>query len=122
MLNSLHLLAMAPPPAQGGQPAQSPIFFFVWIGIMIAIFYVMIIRPQRRRESERQALMQAIKTGDRILFSGGIIGVVANVKEKTLVVKVGDKMKLEILRAAVSQVLEKGELPAEVDQELNTTK
>ena len=120
MWNGLQILAMAPPPGQGGAAAeQSPIFFFGWIGIMIAIFYFMIIRPQRRKEKERQSLLQAVKTGDRVLFSGGIIGIVANVKEKTLVIKVGDKMKLEVLRGAISQVLEKGDLPADVDQELN---
>jgi preprotein translocase YajC subunit len=75
--------------------------------------------PQRRREKERQQLLEAIKTGDRVLFGGGIIGVVTNVKEKTYVIKVADKTKLEVVRGAVTQVLDKGELPADVDQELS---
>ncbi len=116
MTSTLLFLAMAPTPA-GGQNPQSPVFMFGWMAIMIALFYFMLIRPQRRREKERQALLSAVKSGDRVLFAGGIIGVVANVKEKTLVVKVGDKQKLEVIRGAVTQVLEKGELPADVDQE-----
>ena len=118
MLQSLSILAMGPPPGGAtGAPAQSPMFMFGWLAIMIAMFYFMLIRPQRRREKERQALLAAVKSGDRVLFGGGIIGIVANVKEKTLVVKVGDKMKLEVIRGAVTQVLEKGELPADVDQD-----
>ena len=120
MLNHLIFLAMAPPPGGGGQPAQSPVFMFGWLAIMIALFYFMLIRPQRRKEKERQQLLSAIKTGDRVLFGGGLIGIIANVKEKTYVIKVADKTKLEVVRGAVTQVLDKGELPADVDQEQPT--
>ena len=121
MLHSIFILGMAPPAggAAGGQ-AQSPMFMFGWLAIMIAMFYFMLIRPQRRREKERQQLLSAIKSGDRVLFGGGIIGVVANVKEKTYVIKIADKTKLEVVRGAVTQVLDKGELPADVDQEQST--
>ena len=117
---ALHL-AMAPQPGPDGQQ-PSGTFFFVWIGLMIAIFYVMIIRPQRRREKERLDLLKNVKTGDRVLFSGGILGIVANVKEKTFTIKVGEKTKLEVLRGAVTQVLDKDDLPADLDPELASTK
>ena len=122
MINSLFIFAMGPQPggAAGGQ-AQSPMFMFGWLAIMIAMFYFMLIRPQRRKEKERQALLSAVKSGDRVLFGGGIIGIVANVKEKTLVIKVGDKNRLEVIRGAVTQVLDKGELPADVDQDPTAT-
>ncbi len=110
-MNWLGILAMAPPPGGEGQPQQSGVFMFVWLGLMVALFYFMLIRPQKRREKERQALLNAVKTGDRVLFGGGILGVVANVKEKTLVVKIADGVKVEVLRGAVSQVLDKGETP-----------
>jgi len=105
-------LAMATAPGGGGGQ-QSPMFMFVWLGIMVAIFYVMLIRPQQRREKERRALIANVKTGDRIVFAGGLLGVVTNVKEKTLVVKIADNVKIEISRGSVSQVLEKGEAPTE---------
>ena len=111
-MNWLGLLAMAQPPQGGeGAPQQSGIFMFVWLGLMVALFYFMLIRPQKRREKERQALLEAVKTGDRVLFAGGLLGVVANVKEKTLIVKIADGVKVEIVRSAVSQVLEKGAAP-----------
>ena len=78
---------------------------------MGAIFYFMLIRPQRRREKERRALLDAVKTGDRILFAGGLIGTVANVKDKTLLVKLADNVKIEVARAAVAQILTKDSDP-----------
>lgn len=111
-MNWMAILAMAPAPAGGeGAAPQSGAFMFVWLGLMVALFYFMLIRPQKRREKERQALLNAVKTGDRVLFAGGILGVVANVKEKTLVVKIADGVKVEVVRGAVSQVLEKGDVP-----------
>ena len=105
------ILAMAPAPAGGEGSQQSSVFMFVWLGLMVAMFYFMLIRPQKRREKERQALLGAVKTGDRVLFAGGLLGVVANVKEKTLVVMIADGVKVEVVRGAVSQVLDKGETP-----------
>jgi preprotein translocase subunit YajC len=104
-----HIIAMGTSP--GGQGQQSPAFLFVWMALMIGIFYIMLIRPQQRREKERRALIESVKSGDRVLFSGGIIGTVTNVKDKVLTVKVADKVKLEITRGAVNQVLEKGAMP-----------
>ena len=111
-MNVFSLLAMAPSPAGGaGGAQQSSVFMFVWLGLMVALFYFMLIRPQKRREKERVALLNAVKTGDRVLFAGGFLGTVANVKEKTLIVKISDNVKVEIVRSSVSQVLDKGETP-----------
>lgn len=112
MLNLMQTIAMAPAGGEGGQ-GQSPVFMIVWLGLMIAIFYFILIRPQQRREKERKAMLSAVKTGDRVLFGGGIIGMIANVKEKTLMVKIADNVKIEVSKGAVTQVLEKGEAPSD---------
>ena len=112
----LQTIAMAPPPgANGAQGQPSSGFTIGWMVFMVAIFYFVMIRPQRRREKERKALIAAVKSGDRVLLTSGIIGEVANVKDKTLIVSVAEKTKIEVLKSAVSQVLdEKGDLPSEV--------
>jgi len=105
---------MAPPGgggAQGGQ--QSPLFMFVWLALMLGLFYVLLIRPQQRREKERRKMIEAVKSGDRVVFAGGFLGVVANMKDKTFVVKIADNVKVEVARSAISQVLGKGEDPVE---------
>jgi preprotein translocase subunit YajC len=113
MMDGMGILAMMGAPGAGGAGGsqQSSAFMFIWLGLMVALFYFMLIRPQKRREKERQALLNAVKTGDRVLFAGGLLGVVANVKEKTLIVKIADNVKVEIVRGAVSQVLDKGDVP-----------
>ncbi len=107
-------LAMAAPSGEGAQQ-QSPMFMFGWLAIMIAIFYFILIRPQQRKEKERKALLEAVKTGDRVMFGGGILGTVTNVKDKILTIKIADKVKIEVARGAVTQVLDKGEAPSDED-------
>jgi len=72
------------------------------------------IRPQRRREKERQAMISAVKTGQRVLLTSGIIGEVSTVKEKTLLIQIAEKTKIEVLKSAVSQIIEKGDDVEEV--------
>ena len=109
---SLLTLAMAAPGGGAGGQSQSPAFMIGWLVLMVGIFYFMMIRPQQRREKERRALLAAVKSGDRVLFSGGMLGIVTNVKDKILVIKIADNVKVEVVRSAVTQVLGKDEEPA----------
>ena len=111
-----NLVAMAPPPSDRGAEAPGNFYYIGLMVLMMAIFYMILIRPQRRREQERKGMIASIKSGDRVVFSGGILGTVANVKDKTFVVKIADKVKIEISRGAVSNVLEKGEAPPETTE------
>lgn len=121
MMMSELILAMAPPPGQGGAPGpggQSGMFFPIVMFIAIGFMFFMQIRAQKKKDRERKALLDAVKSGDRVLFSGGIIGVVTNVKEKTLVLRVGDKTKIEVLRGAITSVIQKDELPSGTEAEM----
>lgn len=110
------VLALMGPSGEGAQK-QSPAFMIVWMGIMIAVFYFLMIRPQKRKEQERRDLLAAAKTGDRVAFGGGLLGVIANVKEKTFVIKIAENVKIEVARYAVTQILDKGdELAAEPER------
>lgn len=103
-------LAMAGgPAAQGAGGGAGSFGMMLPMLIIFAIMYFMLIRPQQRKEKERQQMIGAVKTGDRVLFGGGILGTVTNVKETTFVVKIADNVKVEVLRASVQRVLEKGE-------------
>ncbi|QBG46271.1 preprotein translocase subunit YajC [Verrucomicrobia bacterium S94] len=98
-------------PAAAGSPLQFPIMMV----ILFAIMYFMMIRPQKRREKERKEMINSVKSGARVLLTSGIIGEVVNVKENTLIIKISDNTKVECVRAAISQILEKGETPAEIE-------
>lgn len=86
-----------------------------YVVILFALFYVMIFLPQKRKDKERKQLIEATKSGDRIIFGGGIIGTVTNLKETTLTVKIAEHTKIEILRGAVQRVLGKDEEAKETD-------
>jgi len=69
--------------------------------LIFAVFYFLIILPQRRRQRELQEMISKLKAGDRVVTSGGIIATVKSVRDRTLVV-MSDKSMLEISRSAVA--------------------
>lgn len=97
------LLAMGAPANSPGQ-ASPPVLmqFFPFILMAIVMYFVMI-RPQQKRAKEHEALLKSVKSGDRIVTSGGIVGVVTGVKDKTLSVRSAET-KLEILKSAITTV------------------
>jgi preprotein translocase subunit YajC len=113
MMNVMSVLAMAAPQGEAGQ--GSPFGMMVPMLFIFAIFYFMLIRPQQRKEKERKKLIDELKTGERVMFSGGIIGTVTNVKDAVFVIKIADGVKIEVARGAVSKILEKGEKPDEAE-------
>jgi preprotein translocase subunit YajC len=97
-------LAMGP--ASGGQGGnQSPLTFPVMMILFFAIMYVMMIRPQQRKEKERRAMLDELKKGDKVLFAGGLIGVIAQIDGKTAKIKVADNLRLEVARGSISAVI-----------------
>lgn len=110
MMTSLITFAMSGFPGGGeGQGQQSPLMLIGWLVIMVALFYFMMIRPQQRKEKERKALINNVKSGDRVIFSGGLVGIVANVKDKVFVIKIADNTKVEAVKGAITRVLLKDE-------------
>ena len=81
--------------------------------ILIAVMYFLLIRPQKKREKEINAMRRGIQVGDEIITIGGICGKIVKTKEESLVIQVGaDKVKFEIMRWAVSKVVEESKRPA----------
>jgi preprotein translocase subunit YajC len=92
--------AAPPAPAAGG-----PLGFMVPILLMFVIIYFLMIRPQKKRQQEQQRLVSSLKTGDRVVTNAGIHGLIANVKETTVMLKVADNVKIEVEKSAVTNVL-----------------
>ncbi len=67
--------------------------------------YFMLFRPQKKRQQEQQRLVSALKTGDKVVTNAGIHGLIANVKETTVMLKVADNVKIEVEKSAVTNVL-----------------
>jgi preprotein translocase subunit YajC len=67
--------------------------------------YFVMIRPQKKRQEQQQKLVSTLKTGDRVVTNAGIHGLISNVKETTVLVKVADNVKIEIDKSAITNVL-----------------
>jgi len=107
----IEMLAMAgqTPPGTEQDPRAGMIQMIGMFAVLGLMFYFMLLRPQQKQRKQQDQLMKNLKTGDKILMSSGIIGMIANVKEKTLMVKIADNVKVEVLRTAVSTVLQKAD-------------
>ena len=78
---------------------------WIWLLVMVAVFYFLIIRPQKKREKQVNAMRSGIQVGDEIITIGGIKGKIVKTKEDSIVIQVGaDKVKFEMKRWAVSTV------------------
>ena len=78
---------------------------FLPIVLIFVVFYFLLIRPQQKKQKEHQKLVADLKTGDKVITSGGMHGMVANIKETTILLKVADNVKVELDRAAVSTIV-----------------
>ncbi|HEY0368203.1 MAG TPA: preprotein translocase subunit YajC [Chthoniobacterales bacterium] len=93
-------LAQASPAAQ-----PNPLANFVPLIFIFGIMFFVLIRPQMKRSKEQAALASSLKTGDRVVTASGIHGMIANVKDRTVIVKVADNVKLEMEKSAITNVL-----------------
>lgn len=96
-------LAQAPAPAPPG--AGSGLFSILPFIFIFVIMYYVVLRPQMRRQKEQARLVSALKTGDRVVTSSGIHGLISNVKDTTVIVKVADNVKIEMEKTAVTNVV-----------------
>ncbi len=96
--------ASAPPGGAGGSSAMiTQLLFFAAI---FAVFYFLLIRPQQKQKREREALLSAVKRGDRVVMTSGLHGTVTSLSEQTVVLRVADQVKLEFDRAAIGRIVE----------------
>ena len=81
------------------------------IVLIIVIFYVLLIRPQQKRQRQLQETIASLKTGDRVITNGGIIGVITAVRDTSFMIRSADKTILEIARSAIAGIDEENKQP-----------
>lgn len=86
---------------QGGFGALTGLLPMV---LIIGVFYVLLIRPQQKRQRDLQATIAQLKAGDRIVTTGGVIGTITSVKDNSFLIRSAEKSILEIARSAVAGV------------------
>ena len=95
-LTDQFLVALAQP-----QNAPSPLASLLPIVLIMAIFFFLVILPMRKRQSKVQAFLAALKTGDKVITSGGIYGTITRVEDNTLQLQIADKVRIDVARSAI---------------------
>ena len=114
VFNALLAQSTATPPAApagtpGAQPTAAPFFAnpIILIVLMIVMMYFMMIRPQSQRAKQQAKLIDSLKSGDKVVTTSGIVGVVVTVKDKTVSLRSSDA-KMEVTKSSVVEILERG--------------
>lgn len=97
------LYAMLAVPREGGNAGM---IFLVQMGLIFAIFYFLLLRPQAKQRKRHDQMLKELKKGDEIVTTGGIIGRVVHVEEDRLTVKTGGETRLTVDRARVATVID----------------
>jgi preprotein translocase subunit YajC len=99
------LLAMGPQP-QPGQPAPPLWMNMVPLVLLVVVFYFALLRPQQKKAKDHAALLKSVRPGDKVITTGGIVGVIVTVKEKSISIRSADA-KFEITKSAIAEVTER---------------
>ncbi len=93
--------AMGPSP-EGGQGGGSALTGFMPLIIIFVIFYFLLIRPQQKKTKAHRDMLAGVKRGDKVVTSGGIYGLVEDVSEKTVTLKIADNTKVKFGKAYIA--------------------
>ena len=92
----------------GGQAEGGMLPMLIWVGLLFAVMYLLLIRPQRKKQKEHEKLLGELKKGDKVVTTGGMFGVIFALDEEKnrVVLKVGET-KLEFLKSSIAGRVEK---------------
>ena len=79
---------------------------FIPLILMFVIFYFLLIRPQQKKTKEHKQMIDSLKTGDRIITSGGLHGRITGVSESALTVEIAEKVRVKVSRGSVTALLQ----------------
>ncbi len=86
-------------------PSQAnPLLAFLPLVVMFGLFYVLLIRPQQKRQKETENMLKQLKKGDQVVTTGGMLGTIVGIHDEKIVLRVGEgDTKIEFLKSAVTQ-------------------
>ena len=97
---------LAEAPATTQDPKAGMLQTVGMLVLMVVMFYFVLLRPQQKKAKEHAQLLKGVRPGDKIVTSGGVVGVIITVKEKTVSIRSADA-KLEITKSAIAEITER---------------
>ena len=108
-MNIAYALGQGGAGAQGGSGGFAS---FIPLILMFVIFYFLLIRPQQKKTKEHRQMIDNLKTGDRIITSGGLHGRITGISENALTVEIAEKVRVKVNRGSVSALMQGSAPPA----------
>lgn len=96
--------------ADAAQPQGSPMSSMIMLVVMVAAFFLIVVRPQMKQAKARQKMIDALNTGDEVVAAGGQLGRVASIDGQYLMLEVAKGVEVQVLRSSVQMVLPQGTL------------
>jgi preprotein translocase subunit YajC len=84
--------------------AANPLVQLFPLALIFIIFYFLLIRPQKQKEKEHQKMIEGVNKNDEIVTLGGIHGTVVNIKEKTVILRIDENVKMEIEKSSIAYI------------------
>ena len=84
-----------------GARQASPFDILLPMGVLFIIMYFLLIRPQKTKEKKHREMVSQLKKNDAVITSGGVHGTIVNVKEKTVIVRIDESVKIEVQRSSI---------------------
>lgn len=98
-------LAQAAAPAVAAPQQPGLMGMLVPFAMMFMVIYFLMIRPQQKKMKEQQAMLNALKAGDEVVTTSGMLGKVAGIQEKIVTIEVADRVQVRMLKSQISQVV-----------------
>jgi preprotein translocase subunit YajC len=86
-------------------PRTNPFSFFIMMGLIFVVFYVLVIMPSRKKQKKHQADVAQLKSGDKVVTSGGIYGTIMGTQKDKIELKIASNVKIDVSRNAVAVIL-----------------
>ena len=90
----------------------SPVLLILWLVFLVAVMYLLMIRPQQKRAKEQKAMIDALAKGDEVVTAGGILGKVSKVGDAYVTLEVANATEVVVQKASVTVLLPKGTIKA----------
>jgi len=94
--------------AQGGAGGAAPYGDIMFLVLLFAVFYFLLIRPQQKRAKEHKKMVEAVAKGDEVVTNGGVLGKIIDVGDTFLTVNIAEGVDVKLQRSSVSATVPKG--------------
>jgi preprotein translocase subunit YajC len=105
--------AAAPDPSQQGPPAWTTVFMF---SLLLAMVYFGLLRPHSQQKKKQEETIKGARTGDKVVTTSGIHGVITNVKDSTVIMRIADNVKIELEKTHIDKIIRPDSADAKSDK------